>query len=836
MFSHVFEGGNSMNPCKISGLTALIFFLFLGYSASAATFTVNQSNDTGDGTCDVTCTLRDAIDDANNSPTNDAIDFNAGLTTIALTSEIVIENNGTLDISGLGANVLTIDAGAGPWRIFYTNGATVTITGVTLTGGNGSGTIVSGNGGAIFANGGSLTLDRVHLTGNTTATADFGGGGVYFASGSHAIRNSTFSGNNGVGGAIQTGSGTLTIANSTISGNSSSSSFAGGGGLFSHHGNITLRNVTIANNTAAASTGGGISLNGVGTINFGNTIIAGNTATAGQPEIYFNGFGTITSVGNNQVGDSTGDAADTSSPVTYQGSDILDIPTELVALGLYGGTTPVHPLQFSSPARDAGSDALATAAGLTTDQRGTGFPRIVDTAGGTDDVDIGAFEIQDTRYYVTQTANDTGACDANCALREAVTAVPAGGTIDFARSLSGQTLVLGGSEIVINNNLTIAGLGANQLTISGSNTSRIFHTTATITIADVTLTGGNGTGVSSGFAGAIFANGGSLTLERANITGNSAASAGGGVYFSAGTGHRIRNSTFSANGSGIDCGGFHNLNGTLTIVNSTISGNMASTGSGGGFCSAGFTTLRNVTISNNTSNTGGGFVCFQLTLSLGNTIVAGNTASGANPPEIHFVGGTITSAGNNLVGDSVGDAANTLNPITYQGTDILDTPPLLGALQNNGGQTPTLALISGSPAIDAGSNALALDPFDGSPLATDQRGFGRIIDAPPTSVPVVDIGAYEAFGLSPTAANVVVSGRVLTRKGRGISSARVCLSNNTGDTRCVVTNTFGYFKFEEVQTGIAYGLTARHKRYRFEPILLIVNDELSGLTIVSEDL
>lgn len=53
----------------------------------------------------------------------------------------------------------------------------------------------------------------------------------------------------------------------------------------------------------------------------------------------------------------------------------------------------------------------------------------------------------------------------------------------------------------------------------------------------------------------------------------------------------------------------------------------------------------------------------------------------------------ITSAGDNLIGDSAGDSTNTLNPIAYQASDIRDQNPQLGPLQNNGGNTPTRALL-----------------------------------------------------------------------------------------------------------------------------------------------
>ncbi len=219
------------------------------------------------------------------------------------------------------------------------------------------------------------------------------------------------------------------------------------------------------------------------------------------------------------------------------------------------------------------------------------------------------------------------------------------------------------------------------------------------------------------------------------------------MLFSGGIQHRIINSTISGNSAGYG-GGFAKSFSNLTVVNSTISGNTATRSSGGGFLTSGYTTLRNVTITN---NIGGGFrqVCasrfggndFDWSfVDFGNTIVAGNTATFS--PEISFdISGCdftdITSAGGNLVGDSPGDSTNTGSPIAYQPTDIRDTNPMLGALQNNGGTVPTHALLAGSPAIDKGLNSLAVDPFNNSILQTDQRGLARILGS------TVDIGAFE---------------------------------------------------------------------------------------------
>lgn len=365
-----------------------------------------------------------------------------------------------------------------------------------------------------------------------------------------------------------------------------------------------------------------------------------------------------------------------------------------------------------------------------------------------------------------------GVCDVNfataepeCTLRAAIEQATNFGSDDRilfnlpANSIITLTTANGG-EFRINNLfglLEIIGTGANNLTIDGAGTSRIFRTNnSTVTISGVTLTGGRG-GL-GGFAsngGAISVNGGSLTLNNVHLTGNATYnSSAGGVTFEGGI-HRIINSTFSRNIAN-GCGGFYNGNySRLSVVNSTISGNTAFI-SGGGFCNFGDAVLRNVTITNNTATEGGGIWTTGGTLNYGNTIMAGNIANNGIGPEILHNGGLNTSAGYNLVGDSPGDSANTGNIITYQPSDIRDVNPRLGALTNNGRTIPTHAILHGSPLIDKGLNALAVDPSGGNTVIVfDQRGAGfpRIIDGDNDGTAIVDIGAFErvnANGVRPT--------------------------------------------------------------------------------------
>ncbi|HKO43228.1 MAG TPA: hypothetical protein VJU84_08060, partial [Pyrinomonadaceae bacterium] len=185
---------------------------------STVAFTVNNSGDgsditPGNGICETgtgngVCTLRAAIQESNalGNCEGKTIGFDSGLSgsTITLGSEIPI--TGAVTINGLGANLLTIDGGAGTNRIFHIS-ATTTISGLTLQGGDGRGATPDFQGGAIMSNGGSLWLDKVAIQNNFGSN---GGGVVFNASGSHRITNSTISGNSSFNcGGIRAAGGTV---------------------------------------------------------------------------------------------------------------------------------------------------------------------------------------------------------------------------------------------------------------------------------------------------------------------------------------------------------------------------------------------------------------------------------------------------------------------------------------------------------------------------------------------------------------------------------------------------------------------------------------------------
>ncbi len=437
---------------------------------------------------------------------------------------------------------------------------------------------------------------------------------------------------------------------------------------------------------------------------------------------------------------------------------------------------------------------------------------------------------------------------------------------------------------------------ASNLVISGNNTSRVFFVNfgANLTISGLTITKGNGTSTTNaannGAGGGIF-NTGTLTLINSTVSGNTASNIGGGIIngLSSGT-LTIANSTVSDNtaggfGGGISTsgmtaltnstvsgntasnsgGGIYISNRTTTLVNSTVSGNTAESG-GGIFNGGGTTTLTNSTVSGNTaSNSGGGIInaftgtspptlnltsvtvtqnkststtCTNCaggirntgTANLKNTIVAGNTVANAfSSPD--FGGAVAATSSYNLIGNGQGttgisNADANSNQVGTPGNSI---DPKLAPLANNGGATQTHALLFGSPALDKGNS------FG---LTTDQRGFARPFDNPgitnATGGDGADIGAFEVQA-APTAATVSIGGRVMTMSGRGIVNVRLTLTDSNGQVRTTTTTSFGYYRFDDVQAGETYILSASGKHYAFsQPLqVLNINDETNEINFIA---
>src|SRR5215475_1503655 len=348
-----------------------------------------------------------------------------------------------------------------------------------------------------------------------------------------------------------------------------------------------------------------------------------------------------------------------------------------------------------------------------------------------------ALSTQAATMTVTNT-NDSGAGSLRQALADAVN----GDTINFNSSLNGQTIMLTTGHLLVTTNVAINGPGANMLAVDANHASRLFYIAAgkDVTISGLTISNGK---VISDYGGGIYNNNATLTLSSCTISGNSIDfGVGGGIYNDGVNGSAtltVSNCTISGN-SAYFGGGIYNYVGTVTVTNSTLSGNWAGA-SGGGIRNDGTLTITNSTLSgnfcgNSTDDHGGG-IYNDGTLKIGDTILKVGP-SGENVYNVQQLG-SVTSLGYNLSSDNGGGY------LTATG-DQINTDPMLGPLQLNGGQTPTHALFSGSPAVDAGTN------FSG--LATDQRGpgFARSVDINlnPNVVDGTDIGAFELQVLPPS--------------------------------------------------------------------------------------
>jgi fibronectin-binding autotransporter adhesin len=618
-----------------------------------------------------------------------------------------------------------------------------------------------------------------------------------------SVINSTFSQNsvNGFGGGIynggENGSATLTITNSTFSQNAANNA----GGIYNDgiNGSATLNvtNSTFSRNSATTGTGGGIrndAAGGSATLKIGNTIL--KTGASGANIV--NNSGVVTSLGYN-LSDDNGGALLTGTGDQTNTDPLLDP----AGLQDNGGPTQTIALQLGSPAIDKGKDIGPDGVTPTgRDQRGVARPfRLFGTtpAPGGDYSDIGAFEA--VIFIVTTTADeDNGTPDPSqgtgTSLREAINAANnlSDAIIVFDPTVfaTHQTITLGGTQLVITNSMIITGPAAG-VTVDANNRSRVFTINLsgiTVSMSGLTITGGNSVGSTfNGEGGGIYLNNGNLTLLGCTVSNNSADSGGGIAKRSSAAGVlTVTDCAITGNTSNSSGGGIFNLDGPLTITGSTIANNTSNgafSGIGGGIENYALMTLTNCTISGNqvkgthgghgggiytpagsddgspvrvtnctiTGNTAvgadsaGGVRLDYVnkgTLTVSNTIIAGNSGTGGATADVNSTdsGTTFTSGGYNLIGDASGSTGFTNGANGDQvGTTGSPIDPKLdpAGLQNNGGPIKTIALKSGSPAIDKGK-----DNPGGKPTGEDQRHSLRPVGkAKVAGGDGSDIGAFE---------------------------------------------------------------------------------------------
>ena len=329
---------------------AVRFFHVLGISAlfSAAaiaqTITVTTTSDVVDGTttsvsalqsaqgADGKISLREAITAVNNTGTGYTIIVPAG--TYSLTSSVLQITKSNTTLQGAGSSLTTISETVASTRIFlpnpsFTSGFTFSISGMTLTGGTGTGSL--GGGGAINCGGVSNVTNVSNCTFTSNSGGTTGGGAIDSYGGVLNLSNCTFTSNSATasGGAVrfQATSGsthdTLYVTGCSFSSNTS----AAGGALSLSDANLytKIRQSSFASNLANSSSinngGGGIYIGG-GTLDMSYSRITGNTISnsATATAIYANNTPTIT-INDNWWGISTGPPSgsfvNVTSPTTY---------------------------------------------------------------------------------------------------------------------------------------------------------------------------------------------------------------------------------------------------------------------------------------------------------------------------------------------------------------------------------------------------------------------------------------------------------------------------------------------------------------------------------------
>ena len=442
-----------MKACARFGLfftpaLAAALLLLPAVAAQAQTITVNTATDTAGAQC----TLRDAIHAANTDmPSNGCTTPGSGTDTIQfqLPNPSTITLGSALDqitedvnIQGPGASQLTV-SGASAYRIFnIASGMTVSISGLTVTGGAMVGTGCLGDiRGSGVLNRGTLTLDRVAVSGNQATATDSGNAACSFGAGIYnlgtvTLERSTVSGNRATatetgaghiamangGGIVNSGAlridqstvsantvhvfvtggatgsahgagiltgtpGSATLTNSTVTSNGEITPGGQGGGIDSGS-SLTLRNDTISQNVASSQAGDGGNLYNEGSaadVTAKNTIIA-EALTSG------NCGGTLpTSLGNDLSFESTGD---TYPCFAAANGNVFGDPV-LGPLQGNGGPTQTEAIGAGSAALDAGSGCELT------DQRG------LFRGGAAGPCDIGAFELGATASPPSATGPST---------------------------------------------------------------------------------------------------------------------------------------------------------------------------------------------------------------------------------------------------------------------------------------------------------------------------------------------------------------------------------------------------------------------------------------------
>ncbi len=626
----------------------------------AATIVVTSTADSGEGS------LREAVQ---NAAPGDEIRFSSKILrqSIVLNSEIVIDK--MLRIRGNGMGNTVIDGG-GVTRIFRVDSEQEVYIGIlTLTNG-----AAADRGGAIQNLTGTLRLDGMEILNSTAAgdAADMGGGAVHNAGSLQVTRvtfmNNSASGASGSGGAILNTAGGFSITRGNFVGNSASRA---GGAIEDVSGSglsrLNLTTMTGNSTGSAPGNGGGLHITGGSSLLVSGGTYTDNTA-AREGGALWNGSGTMTirgaTISNNVA---SGDAADDGGGGVFNN----------------GGTLRINAGTVISNNR---ADGMAGSGG-----------GVFNATGGTLQI-VGA-EISGN------TANRAGGGIED--------ASGSASLFTIANSMIDDNVVMdapgngGGIHIGSDGSLFISGgsVSGNQ---AGAEGGGIWNNSGTLVVSETTISGNTAAGdAANQGGGGLYQNegSGSIVIKGAVISDNVATGAsgsGGGILIDAGGTLTINDALVSGNTANRAGGGIEDASGgetMMTITNSKIDSNIVNNapGNGGGIHvgGAGNVSFRGGTVNGNQAGAeGGGIWIATGTLTVGqNTVIDGNTAAGDDPDQ---GGGGLYNNG--------GGTINVLNGVVISNNRATGASGSGGGILNNTGATLKVdgAIISGNTANRAG--------------------------------------------------------------------------------------------------------------------------------------
>jgi FG-GAP-like repeat/Abnormal spindle-like microcephaly-assoc'd, ASPM-SPD-2-Hydin len=379
----------------------------------------------------------------------------------------------------------------------------------------------------------------------------------------------------------------------------------------------------------------------------------------------------------------------------------------------------------------------------------------------------------------------TAACDGTvpCSLRSAVNkanTLTAGDIIVDTTQLSGTapwTSVLTNGVLELTANVNITGPGAGQFSVSGNNTTSVFQVdgSSVASISALTVTAGN-----SNTNGGGISNAGGLTISEIAVKNSASSQNGGGIYNTGGLAFNF--STVSGNTASSNGGGIANT-GNLTLYQNTLSGNTAA-GNGGAVDNSGPLYVTEDTLSGNTASDGSAIENETTgTVTMAQSTVAANTATNQN-------GGTVSNQNSNpatvtitnsIVAGNTAPGGDCAGCGTQNSSNIFDASLAtlkLGPLADNGGSMKTMMPTTGSPAIGAGSVALALDAEFSTPLTDDQRGvdYVRVINNS------VDLGAVQSNSGAASALAITLPTSLVAGASQSVTVSALTPAGNPAAT------------------------------------------------------